>query len=262
MSKAVSRAPLYIQLRELLRAKIRKGEYAPGTAIPSESRLAEAYGLHRLSVRNAVDSLADEGLLKSIRGKGVFVCGPKEQKTIAASHGYRHSLKAEGTAAQTRILMKAIRDAGPLYAKRLQLDSGERVWFIRRIISIDGTALALEDIVLPFQRVPNLGETDLQLFPLHSVLEWNHISPQDGEQVLRVTRLEPALAKLIGISPDQPVQEFNFLLRDEEGKPFEYSRCYIRSECTEFIVHYAASKLGKALHMEAKTEGSSVSIGS
>ena len=63
MSKVVSRAPLYIQLRERLRAKIRRGEYAPGTAIPSESRLAETYGLHRLSVRNAVDSLADEGLL-------------------------------------------------------------------------------------------------------------------------------------------------------------------------------------------------------
>lgn len=82
MSKVVSRAPLYIQLRERLRAKIRRGEYAPGTAIPSESRLAETYGLHRLSVRNAVDSLADEGLLKSIRGKGVFVCGPKERKKL------------------------------------------------------------------------------------------------------------------------------------------------------------------------------------
>ena len=262
MSKVVSRAPLYIQLRERLRAKIRRGEYAPGTAIPSESRLAETYGLHRLSVRNAVDSLADEGLLKSIRGKGVFVCGPKERKKIAASHGYRHSLKAEGAAAQTRILMKAVREAGPLYARWLQLDSDERVWFIRRIISIDGPALALEDIVLPYQRVPNLAETDLQLFPLLSVLEWNHISPQEGEQVLRITRLEPALAKLIGISPDQPVQEFSFLLRDEEGKPFEYSRCFIRSERTEFIVHYAGSQPDSTQHMEAKADGSSVSIGS
>ena len=122
--------------------------------------------------------------------------------------------------------------------------------------------LALEDIVLPYQRVPNLAETDLQLFPLLSVLEWNHISPQEGEQVLRITRLEPALAKLIGISPDQPVQEFSFLLRDEEGKPFEYSRCFIRSERTEFIVHYAGSQPDSTQHMEAKADGSSISIGS
>ena len=249
MSKAVSRAPLYIQLRERLRAKIRRGEYAPGTAIPSESRLAETYGLHRLSVRNAVDSLADEGLLKSIRGKGVFVCGPKERKKIAASHGYRHSLKV-------------VRQAGPLYARWLQMDAQEPVWFIRRIISMDGTDLALEDIVLPYEGIPLLGETDLQLFPLHRVLEWNHISPYDGEQVLRVTNLEPALAKLIGIPHDQPVQEFSFLLRDEEGKPFEYSRCFIRSERTEFIVHYAGSQPDSTQHMEAKADGSSVSIGS
>jgi hypothetical protein len=58
------------------------------------------------------------------------------------------------------------------------------------------------------------------------------------------------------------VQEFSFLLRDEEGKPFEYSRCFIRSERTELIVHYAGSQPDSTQHMEAKADGSSVSIGS
>ena len=57
MSELNYRSPLYIQLREIIRGKIEDGEYQPGTAIPSENQLAEAYGLNRLSVRSAVEAL-------------------------------------------------------------------------------------------------------------------------------------------------------------------------------------------------------------
>ena len=60
------KSPLYIQLREVIRSKIEDGEYAPGTAIPSENQLAELYGLNRLSVRSALSALEYEGLLKSV----------------------------------------------------------------------------------------------------------------------------------------------------------------------------------------------------
>lgn len=69
--------PKYIQLREILRARIEEGEYLPGAAIPSESELVEEFGIHRLTVRNAINSLTLEGQLKPVQGKGVFVVGKK-----------------------------------------------------------------------------------------------------------------------------------------------------------------------------------------
>ena len=51
------RTPIYLQLREIIRNRIEEGEYLPGTAIPSENKLAETYGINRLTVRNAVDTL-------------------------------------------------------------------------------------------------------------------------------------------------------------------------------------------------------------
>ena len=66
-------SPIYLQLREVVRAKIEDGEYPPGTAIPSENVLAETYGINRLTVRNAIDALVKEGLLKRVQGKGVYV---------------------------------------------------------------------------------------------------------------------------------------------------------------------------------------------
>ena len=73
MAKAEYKMPIYLQLRELIRNKIEEGEYMPGTAIPSENKLAETFGLNRLTIRNAVDALVNEGLLRRVQGKGVFV---------------------------------------------------------------------------------------------------------------------------------------------------------------------------------------------
>ena len=51
------RTPIYLQLREIIRNKIEDGEYMPGTAIPSENKLAETFGINRVTIRNAVDAL-------------------------------------------------------------------------------------------------------------------------------------------------------------------------------------------------------------
>ena len=93
MNELNYRSPLYIQLREVIRSKIEDGEYLPGTAIPSENQLAETYGLNRLSVRSAVEALENEGLLKSVQGKGVFVQGPKTQRDLETRGGYRHTMQ-------------------------------------------------------------------------------------------------------------------------------------------------------------------------
>jgi len=65
--------PVYLQLASILRTQIAAGQYAPGRAIPSETRLMQEHGLARETVRKAVRVLADEGLVEVVRGRGVFV---------------------------------------------------------------------------------------------------------------------------------------------------------------------------------------------
>lgn len=92
MSNATYKSPLYIQLREVIRNKIEDGEYPVGTAIPSESQLAETYNLNPLSVRSALSALKYEGLLRSVQGKGVFVNGSKTERDLETLGGDRKSV--------------------------------------------------------------------------------------------------------------------------------------------------------------------------
>ena len=80
--------PIYLQLREIVRNKIEEGEYLPGTAIPSENKLAETFGINRLTVRNAVEALVNEGILQRVQGKGVFVVGDKYEEVLEEHGGF------------------------------------------------------------------------------------------------------------------------------------------------------------------------------
>lgn len=73
-------APLtpYRQLAEILRARIARGDWAPGRAIASETALVQQYGIARTTVRRGVAVLVEEGLLFTVPQRGTYVATPEE----------------------------------------------------------------------------------------------------------------------------------------------------------------------------------------
>ncbi|MFJ6810051.1 GntR family transcriptional regulator [Streptomyces anulatus] len=69
----MSAKPLYMQLADMVAAKISSGELAPDRPIPSENHLADEYGVARLTARRAAQELRERGLIVTVRGKGSFV---------------------------------------------------------------------------------------------------------------------------------------------------------------------------------------------
>src|SRR5580700_10668919 len=65
--------PVRDQLRAMLAAEIARGRHASGAKLPSERELAAAYGTSRTSIRQALDTLVQEGVLFRTVGKGTFV---------------------------------------------------------------------------------------------------------------------------------------------------------------------------------------------
>jgi GntR family transcriptional regulator len=70
---------LYVQLANILRAKIKAGEFQPGRAIPSRKTLMQVYELGHLTVGRALDQLKEEGLIEYAPGRGMFVKQPDPQ---------------------------------------------------------------------------------------------------------------------------------------------------------------------------------------
>lgn len=68
-----STVPLYRQLKEILKEAIRRGEFRPGDRLPTEMELCETFGVSRITVRQALNELANEGFLYRQQGSGTFV---------------------------------------------------------------------------------------------------------------------------------------------------------------------------------------------
>ena len=77
-----SHIPLYVQLRDQLRALVHSGELRSGDRIPASRELATQLGVHRTTVANAYAELESEGLIQGHVGRGTFICGaPVKQFT-------------------------------------------------------------------------------------------------------------------------------------------------------------------------------------
>ncbi|WFE45279.1 GntR family transcriptional regulator [Verrucosispora sp. WMMD1129] len=82
-----SGVPRHRQLADVLRARIARGEYAPGDLLPSETRLSQEYEVGRGTVRRAVSLLRAEGLVDAASGRGTQVREPVEVERVAVPRG-------------------------------------------------------------------------------------------------------------------------------------------------------------------------------
>lgn len=230
--------PMYLQLREILRSRIDDGEFVPGSAIPSESELAEMYGLHRLTVRNAITTLVNEGLLKPVQGKGVFVIGKKIGRDLEKLTGFHQTMRERHVVPETRVMLKTRRPAGLKYAQILGIGPDDEMYYLRRLCLGENEPVSIEDIYVPCRLLNDLEAVDLNVFSLYDIYKFNNIQLAQAWQTLSVTNLDPKDARILEIRPETKVLLFECVTHDVNDTVIEFSRSFTRSDKASYTVHY------------------------
>lgn len=73
--------PIYVQAAGVLRGRIKDGTYPPNRAMPSIPALAQELGIAKATMGKALDLLKDEGLIRSVVGRGTFVVPQSEESS-------------------------------------------------------------------------------------------------------------------------------------------------------------------------------------
>lgn len=231
-------SPIYLQLRKVIRNKIDEGEYLPGTSIPSENDLAKMYGINRLTVRNAIVALVNEGLLKRVRGKGVYVVGTKVERDLETLGGFTQTMREKHTVPSTKVLTKAVRKAGDKYSIIFGIKPEDEIYYIKRICYADSEPFSLEEIHIPKYIMPKLEGIDLSVFSIYEVYEFYGINMTKASQTLDLTELEPKDARMLGIKPNLEVMLFECTSFDDSDRVIEFTRTYTRGDKCNFNVHF------------------------
>lgn len=135
--------PLYIQLSQLIENKILSGVYTYGAKIPSEGQLMKEYNLSRVTVRNAIQKLADEGRVEKKQGKGVYVSFPVFKESFSAGGSFTSSGKLLKNQPTSKIISKEKMQISKERQYELGFD-GQDVQVIRRIRKINHQAVIFE----------------------------------------------------------------------------------------------------------------------
>ena len=96
--------PLYERIRGTLREGILSGHYAPASLLPSEAALGAQFNASRITVRQALADLQNEGLIFRRHGKGTFVSPPKAFQNVTALQGFAEAMSTQGHAIRNRVL--------------------------------------------------------------------------------------------------------------------------------------------------------------
>ncbi|WP_121095841.1 GntR family transcriptional regulator [Roseinatronobacter ekhonensis] len=229
--------PLHQQLRDLMLARIESGEWSPGTFLPSETRLAEEYGVAVGTLRKALLDMAAEGLVLRRQGKGTVVSSHDSDAVLFRFFNLR---RADGTTfhPESRVLDRAFRAATPAEATALGLSVGAEVICITRVRDGDGVPLIYEEILLDAARFGSLLTLP---DPLPNTL-YQLYQTDFGASVYRAlehvtaSAAEDGCARELGCTPGTPLLRVHRVAVDYNGAPLELRISYINTGA----VHYHA----------------------
>ncbi len=230
--------PYHYQLRELLRGDVEAGRWKVGERLPSERELCETFNLSRTTVREAIDALVNEGLLRREKGRGTFVAEPKILEGLLQSPaGFTDSMAEQGYRVDTKVLRMEAVPARPSVARELHLAVDEQVIRIDRLRFILGEPILLVTSYLPHRLCAQLMGEDLVRNSLYHLLQ-----DRCGLRIAKAKRLMEAVAanemeaRLLGIKPGAPLMLIESTSYLDDGTPVEMFKAVHRGDRTRFLV--------------------------
>jgi GntR family transcriptional regulator len=191
--------PLYLQLQNILKEQILRGEYQVNEQIPPENELVETYNVSRITVRNAIDKLVQEHLLYRLQGKGTFVAELKVKWNLPNLLSFSEEMKALGLVPSSRLVSKSVEEADETVQTLLQLSEKQlQVNRILRVRLANDEPIFLEDAFMPVYLCPDLLDKDVEKGSLYRMFKEDyHFSLQYAEENYEVTAMTPRAAELL-----------------------------------------------------------------
>jgi GntR family transcriptional regulator len=219
--------PLYVQIRDSLRRQILDGSYEVHARLPSENEMMNTFGVSRITIRQALRDLHNEGLVFSAQGKGTFVSKPKAVQNVQRLEGFGEAMAAQGYEASARVLSIQQMKAPKAVVAALDLQPGDDVVEVKRVRYLNRSPVCIDDSYFPMDIGRRMFGLDLSgdIFPL---LENFFGIPLGGADIgLDATLADEEAQQYLNLKTGEAILRVERLTHDQNGRPidFEYL-CY------------------------------------
>ena len=219
MLKQDAITPLYVQLMEELETSIRNGVYKPGDKIMTEAEMAKEYGVSLITVRKAVGSLMEKGLVVRKQGKATFVTKPKYSRNMKKLQSFTEMCEQMGVKPGAQVLENRLIMADKKVADRLGIEPGSNVVYISRLRLADGEPVQVEKSYFPL-KYAFLLEEDLNNGSMFECLkEKAGAKVASSEKMIELCRATAEEAALMDVKKGDYLLFVKSTAYDENGEP-------------------------------------------
>lgn len=248
-----SAVPLYFQIRQQLLEQIQSGQLAPGQPLPSEHDLSQQLGISRMTARQAVKSLCDEGVAYSRPGLGTFVSGIKQEKTSTHLLSFTQEIKARGGRPGARLLSFEVVAAEASVAQALHLAKDARVYCLRRIRLVDSVPMGLESCCLPLGLCPDLkAHFDPRKSLYQTLADRYGIRMMAADEVVEAALANAEQAEGLGVKRNSAVFCLTRISYAQNGQPVEFVRSTYRGDRWKIVSRLLAAPRTAGVSPSAK----------
>lgn len=219
MLKQDSMTPLYVQLMNEVENSIKTGAYKPGDKLLTESEMAKKYGVSLITVRKAIGSLMEQGLVIRKQGKGTFVTKPKLARNMKKLQSFSEMCEQMGMTPGAKMLTNKLVPADEDIADALGIEPGSNVIYISRLRYADQDPVQIENSYFPLKYAFLLDAKfdDNSLF--------DHLREKSGAQVtgsektIELCRATAEEAELLGLKKGDAMISVRSTAYDKKGEP-------------------------------------------
>lgn len=232
-------------LRDLL-ARIVDGEFAAGTALPSETKLAERYGVARGTVRNALAGLADRGMLTPVQGAGWIVQSTLHTQSFVELRSFAQWARSKGMTPGGLVHASEPGRATALEARKLRVLARNAVLRVTRTRTLDGRIVMLERTTYPAWMTDHISVIPADESSVVDVMQRQFgITTAHADHAIDAVPASSADAALLGVRRSSPLLRVRRTSFTSGGCPIEYGEDRYLPDTVTFQVQ--ASSVGNTL---------------
>jgi GntR family transcriptional regulator len=218
----------YQEIAQVLRERI--AEVGTGRVLPSESDLSAEFGVSRVTVRRALETLREERLVESRQGFGWYAAAMPLQQRLTQLETIERQLEERGMHPERQVIEFAFVDAPAHVAAQLQCESVLRV---KRVNRADGEPFAIVTVWCPAELGQHMSRADVERQPFYELLG---VALRGATQTIGAAAAGPADASLLGVPIGSPVLRCERLTTSTAGRPILLSEHIFPAHRTEFVV--------------------------
>ena len=231
MRNSSGKTPIWRAIADALRSDLAEGRYGAGDKLPTESALADRFGVNRHTVRHGISTLVEEGLVRTRRGAGAFVAATPTDYPIGQRVRFHENLIAAGRRPEKRVLALDERSATEGEAMALQIAAGDLVCVYHGLSLSDGQPIAVVESLFPVSRLSGMTAALRQNSSVTDALKVAGVADYTRASTrLTAVRATATHALHLQVSEGDPLLRSTSVNVDDSGQPVEYGRTWFAGD--------------------------------